>query len=260
MRWMIALTRGPSPSMQACERTFVSPVAIDVGRAAEQHANYCRVLRECGAQVRTLEANERLPDSGFIEDTAIVLDEVAVLCSMGAASRRDEPAGIESVLREYREVVRIELPGTIEGGDVLRVGRKLLVGLSCRTNAAGIAALQTIVGRYGYEVTPVGVRGCLHLKTACTALPDGRLLVNSAWIDRAAIDGYELVQVPREEPWGANVALIGQSVLMEAAHDRTAGMISDLGFDVRTVDLGEFAKAEGGVTCLSLLLESGPVG
>jgi dimethylargininase len=240
--------------MQSCERTFVPQGAIDLARARAQHAAYCQALRDCRAQVVTLNVNEQLADAAFIEDTAIVLDEVAVLSSMGAASRRGEPARIEPVLREYREIARIEPPATIEGGDVLRVGRTLLVGQSCRTSAAGIKLLAALVSRYGYEVKPVPVRGCLHLKTACTALADGRLLVNRAWIDSVALAGHELINVPEAEPWGANVALVGSKVLLAAAHVQTAKLIESLGFTVQAIDLSEFAKAEGGVTCLSLLI------
>jgi len=240
--------------MQACERTFVPHQAIDPALALAQHAAYCRLLADCGAEVVTLDVNASLPDCTFIEDTTIVLDEVAVLGSMGATSRRAEPAAIEPVLCKHREVLRIDLPATLEGGDVLRVGRTLLVGESGRTNAAGVAALATIARRHDYAISRVAVRGCLHFKTACTALPDGRLLVNPAWIGTAALAGFELVPVPEDEPWGANVALVGDKVLLSAAHIQTAQLIEKLRFTLRPIEISEFAKAEGGVTCLSLLI------
>lgn len=251
---MIALTHIPSPNMQAGERTHVPRATIDFALATAQHAEYCRLLAECGAHAVTLDANVSLPDSTFIEDTAVVLDEVAILAPLGSPSRRPEQAAIEPALEEHRELVRIHLPATIDGGDVLRVGRRLLVGQSSRTNAAGIAALTVIARRHDYRVTPVPLRGCLHLKTACTALPDGHLIVNRAWIDEAALAGFELVDIPPGEPWAANVALIGETVLLAKAHRKTAELIQRLGFAVRTADLSEFAKAEGGTTCLSLLI------
>src|SRR5262249_28856941 len=153
-------------------------------------------------------------DCAFVEDTAVVLDEVAVLASMGTASRRAEPAAIEPELRKYREVRRVEAPATLEGGDVLRVGRTLLVGLSSRTNQAGIDALGETARPFGYGVVPVPVQGCLHLKTACTALDDRRLLVNPAWLDVQTLQGFDLVHVPEAEPWGANVARVGTSVCL----------------------------------------------
>jgi dimethylargininase len=251
---MLALTHVPSPNLEQCQRTYVAVAPIDHDRAVQQHEAYCGMLRQCGAKVRVLDANCELPDSVFIEDTAIVLEDVAVLASMGAPSRRAEPAGIETELRKYREVQRIELPATIEGGDVLRVGRTLLVGLSSRTNAAGAAALRAIAGCHDYQVKPVQVRGCLHLKSACTALPDGRLLANPAWLDPDGVAGFELVRVPQEEPDAANALLVGSHVCLPASHPQTAELVGRLGFRVHTVDVSEFAKAEGCVTCLSLLL------
>jgi dimethylargininase len=251
---MLALTHVPSPNMARCERTYVPDAVIDIGRARQQHAAYCGALRGLGCDVRTLDVNRDHPDCAFIEDTAVILDEVAILCSLSAPSRRDEPAAIEPALREYREAQRIELPATLEGGDVLRVGRRLFVGQSLRTNPAGIAALSAVACRHGYHVIGVPIRGCLHLKTACTALPDGSLLVNSAWIDPAPLVGNRLVEVPAEEPWAANVALVGDAVLAAACHTRTAELINRLGFSVHLVELTEFQKAEGGATCLSLLL------
>jgi len=253
---MIALTHFPSPFMDSCQLTHLERTPIDRARALRQHQEYCRVLRDCGADVRVLDFHRDLPDCAFIEDTAVVLDEVAILTSMGTPARRPESAGIESMLRPYRPIERIELPATLEGGDVLRVGRTLLVGVSARTNPAGIAALEAIVGRHGYVVRSVPVQGCLHLKTACTALDNERLLVNPAWIDREALHGFDLVRVPDEEPWGANVARVGKDLCLSAAYPRTAEMISAMGFDVRAIDLSEFAKAEGGVTCLSILMDS----
>ncbi len=251
---MLALTHLPSPKLEFGQRTHVARSPIDHGLALRQHAAYCQMLRDCGAAVRTLDVNRDLPDSAFIEDTAVVLDEVAVLAPMGTAARRDEPAGIEPELRKYREVHRIEPPSALEGGDVLRVGRILLVGLSARTDAAGVRSLEEIVRRYGYRVAAVPLRDCLHLKTACTALPDGALLVNPAWLDMPSLRGFETVSVPAEEPWAANTLPIGGAVCLAAGHGRTADLLRSRGLDVRTADLSEFAKAEGSVTCLSLLL------
>lgn len=250
---LVALTHVPSADLDLGQRTHVERVPIDAVLALEQHAAYRRLLQECGCEVRLLDVNRGCPDGVFIEDTAVVLDEVAVLASMGAAARRCEPAGIEPVLREYRDVRRIELPATLEGGDVLRVERKLLAGLTGRTNAAGVEALASLVRDYGYEVLAVPVRNCLHLKSACTALPDGRLLVSPACLDREALTGFELVTVPEEEPAAANVLPVEQTVIMDAAYPRTAGRVRELGFEVRTVGLSELAKAEGAVTCLTLV-------
>src|SRR5438093_6291609 len=229
---MIASTHVPSPKMDRCERTFVARTPIDYRRATLQHEEYCQVLRACGAAVVKLDVNRDLPDCAFVEDTAIVLDEVAVLASMGAESRRAEPAGIELELGKYREIHRVETPATIEGGDVLCVGRKLLVGVSSRTNRAGVNALEAVVRPYGYEIVLVPVRHCLHLKTACTALPDQSLLINPAWLAVRAVRGFELVPVPQAEPWAANVALVGNCVCVAVEHVETCGVIRERGFEV----------------------------
>jgi dimethylargininase len=236
------------------QRTHVARVAIDYDLAVQQHEAYCRMLSGCGADVRTLDVNRDLPDSTFIEDTAIVLDEFAVLASMGTEARRGELPAIEAELRKYRELYRIEPPQAIEGGDVLRVRRTLLVGISSRTSSEGVQALSERGGRYGYRVVAVPVRHCLHLKTACTALPDDSLLVNPSWLDMASLPGYEKIPVPADEPWAANTLTIGATVCLAAEHVQTADLIRQRGLEVRTTHLSEFAKAEGGVTCLSLLL------
>jgi dimethylargininase len=240
--------------MADCLLTFVERLPIDYHRALPQHAEYCDVLRASGVEVVVLEVNRELPDCTFIEDTAVVLDEVAVLTRPGAAARRDETAGIEPELLKYRPVERITAPATLEGGDILRVGRTLLVGLSSRTSLAGAAALDAVARRYGYHVRTVPVLGCLHLKTACTALPDRRLLVNPAWLDITALNGFDLVSVPAAEPWGANIACLADRVLAAAEHLQTIDLIRRLGLEVQTVAIDEFAKAEGGVTCLSILM------
>ncbi len=249
---MIALTHVPSATMEAGERTHVPPSPIDHALALAQHAAYVQTLRDCGADVVVLDVNDDCPDGTFLEDTAVVLDEVAVLGSLGVRSRRVEAERMEPVLRQYREVVRIDPPGTLEGGDVLRIGRRLLVGRSSRTNAAGVESVARIAARYGYTVEAISVRGCLHLKTACTALPDGRLLVNPCWVNLTAAPS---VPVHESEPWSANIVLVQGQVLANAAHPRTTALLHKLGHPIHEVDISEFAKAEGGVTCLSLLLQ-----
>lgn len=249
---MFALTHLPSPNMADCLRMHAGP-SIDLDLALQQHAGYRRMLERCGAVVETLDINRHLPDCVFIEDTAIILDEIAILCSMGHPSRRDEPAGIEPHIRRRCEIRRIELPATIDGGDVLRVGRRLIVGASGRTNAAAIEALAAAVRPFGYKIDSVPVTGCLHLKSACTALPDGRLLANPAWLDASALREYTIVPVLADEPGAANVAIVGETVCAAAGHPQTEGLIRDLGFRLETADLSEFAKADGCVTCLSLL-------
>lgn len=254
IRAMLALVHVPSPLLDTGQRTFVSCTVLDADRAARQHRNYALALTACGAEVVTLEDNAGEADGVFLEDVAIVLDEVAVLATMGTEARQAEPGGVRGALEQHRKVQPIEHPARIEGGDVLRIGRQLLVGLSKRTDAIGAQALAAIAEPLGYTVTTVPMHGCLHLKTACTALPDGRLLVNPNWIDTEALSGFEHIWIPPEEPWGANTLPLGQTVLLPSANVETGELIQNLGFQVKSVDISEFAKAEGGVTCLSIIV------
>lgn len=253
---MIALTHPPSVRLELGERTFLRRSPVNVTVAAAQHTAYCRALTDCGADVISLSVNEGDPDGTFIEDTAIVLDEVAVVCSMGSPSRREELARVAPILSGFRELVRIELPATIEGGDVVCAGHELFVGYSSRTNAAGVASLASAIHNLGYRITPVPVFGCLHLKTACSALPDGRLLVNPQWINQSALRGHDLICVPDTEPWGANVCAVNGQLIMAADQSQTCDQLARLGYTVHPVDVSEFAKCEAGVTCLSLLFQN----
>jgi dimethylargininase len=253
---LIAITHVPSPEMQDYERTFVDDQPIDLALARQQHEGYRRALEECGASVTLLDVNTAMPDCVFVEDTALVLDEVAVMMSPGAASRRREPAGIEPEIAKYRPIARINLPATIDGGDVVVSGRDVYVGRSPRTNDDGISALRSTLAPYGYRVVGVPVHGCLHLKTACSALPDGRFLVNAAWIDTSAFDAARLVHVPQNEPWAGDVVVIGDQIIVSDAFPETMELLRGLGWRVVPVSVSEFAKAEGGVTCLSLVFAS----
>lgn len=253
---LTAVTREPAQSLGRCELTYVERAAIDVGRAGAQHRAYRRALEGCGARVVVLPAVEELPDSVFVEDTAVVLDELAVLASPGAASRRGEVKLIEPELARHRALERTSPPATLEGGDVLRVGRRLFVGLTPRTNRAGVEALRRISAPHGYEVLAAEPRGCLHLKTACTAVSDETILLNPSWVDADVFAGYERVAVHPAEPWAANTARVGGAVLVGAAFPRTAELLARRGLDVRVVDASEFAKAEGGLTCMSLLFDT----
>lgn len=255
---LVAITHVPSPHLEGGERTYVGHEPIDGRVALAQHAAYCDALRACGAEVVTLDLYSEHPDCVFVEDTAIVLDEIAVLMSMGAPSRRGEAERIEPALRNFREIERVELPGTIDGGDVVRSGRSLYVGASPRTNAEGIDALRSVVRRYGYTVTAVPVRECLHLKTACSALPDGRFLVNSKWIDASPLPRRSMIEVPASEQWAGDVLVIDSTIIASDAFPETIRVLGADGTRVIPVAVSEFAKAEGGVTCMSLVFRAQP--
>jgi dimethylargininase len=196
-----------------------------------------------------------LPDSVFIEDTAVVVDELAVMSRPGAESRRPEVAGVADVLRRYRPLAAITSPGTLDGGDVKRVGRVLYVGQSGRTNDEGIGQLRSHLAPLGYEVRAVRPTGCLHLKTAVTAVSDHAVLLNPEWISPAFFDGLDVIAIDPMEPFAANVVRVGNAVLTASAFSRTRRILEGRGIEVHVVDVSELAKAEGAVTCCSILLE-----
>jgi dimethylargininase len=253
---MIAITHAVSPLITECELTFINREPIDYQLACQQHDNYCQALRSLGAQVITLSDNLDYADCCFVEDTAIIVDEVAVITSMGVASRRKETPAIEKVLAQYRDIAHIDLPATIEGGDLLKAGKTLYLGVSNRTNMAGVNALADILAPFGYQVKPVTVKGSLHLKTACTLINDNYLLANPAWVDINQFADLNIIYTPDAEPWAANVLKVGDQILAQAGFPQTLELITALVSATITVDISEFRKAEAGLTCLSLLLNN----
>lgn len=258
-RWT-AITRGVSPAFAECELTHLAREPIDVALAERQHAAYEALLAELGCTIERLPVEPELPDSVFVEDAAVVLDEVAVITRPGAESRRGETVSVAAALAHHRPLVHLEAPATLDGGDVLRVGRRLFVGQSARSNGAGIARLAALVGPFGYRVDAVALDGCLHLKTAVTQVADNVLLVNRPWLDASAFAGYELLDVDPSEPTAANALRIADpsdgvsAVILPSAFPLTRSRLEARGIHVRTVDVSEVAKAEGGVTCCSLLV------
>lgn len=256
----IALVRPPSPRLAECELTHLPRRPIDVSRAARQHRAYCDGLARLGCIVQELPAEPGCPDGVFVEDAAIVLDEVAIIARSAAIRRRDETPGVEAALRSYRSIESITAPATLDGGDVCRLGRTLLVGLSSRTNEDAVTQLRGHLAPYGYTVEAVPVTGGLHLKSACSAVGPDLLVVNRDWIDAdallAATGGVGLLDVDPGEPRGANHLLIGDSVLSPASCPHTVERIRARGISVVVVDVSELEKAEAGVTCSSLIFGS----
>jgi dimethylargininase len=250
----LAITRDISPAIERCQLTHIDRAPIDLSRARAEHAMYEAALRDLGCEVKRLPATPDMPDSVFIEDTAVVLDELAVITRPGAASRRVETAAVSTALRSHRPVAAILAPGTLDGGDVQVIGRTLYVGVGDRSNEAGVAQLRSIVASQGYSVKPVSFSGCLHLKTAVSLVADDLLLINPAWVDPNAFDGCATLDVDPAEPYAANAVLLGDTIVYPAEHVGTRRMLEDAGIRVRAVSAGELAKAEGGLTCLSLIV------
>jgi dimethylargininase len=254
---LAAITRSPGPELARCELTHLERQPIDFARAREQHRAYRAALRTAGAELVELQADPSLPDGVFVEDTAVILGEVAVVARPTPPSRRGECAAVEAALRPFRPLTRLPEGAFLEGGDVLRVGRTLYVGLSSRTGAAGLRALAEIAGPFGYAVVPVRVNSCLHLKSGCCALDDETVLVNREWVDTAALAGLRLVDLPPDEPWGANVLQLPGAVAVSTAFPRTLDLVHGLGHAIIALDVSELHKAESGLTCMSLVFEVG---
>lgn len=250
----IALTREVSPGLGDCELTHLARVPIDVDLARAQHRSYEQALRDAGCSVEHLDASPDMPDSVFVEDIAVVFDELAIVTRPGAASRRAETAAVASALARYRSVQMIQAPGTVDGGDVLVAGRRVFVGRSTRTNDAAVEQIRQMLTPFGYTVCGVEVTGCLHLKSAVTALGGDLLLANPDWIDRAAFAGFELVEVDPLEPMAANALRVDDRVIYPTAFPRTAERIARRGLRLELIDASELAKAEGAVTCCSLII------
>jgi dimethylargininase len=250
---VIALTRSVPPSIHRCELTHGSREPIDHARAVEQHGAYERALLRLGCRVEHLPELPDLPDSVFVEDAAVVLDDVAIVARPGAASRRAEVPSVVTALRAYRELMFIEPPGTLDGGDVLVAGRHLYVGVSGRTNAEAARQLAASLGPR-YAVTPIPVRRCLHLKSAVTLASSDVLVMNPEWVDQAFFGGFHVIHVDPTEPLGANVLRVGDVTLCASAYPRTRARHKARPIATEALDATEVAKAEGALTCCSLIL------
>jgi dimethylargininase len=253
---LTAITRAVSPAIINCELSFIPRQPIDLQIAREQHHSYEQLLEKLGTRVVSLASEPDLPDSMFVEDPAIVLDELAVIFPLGTESRRREAASLAEAISKFRALEYVALPGNLEGGDILRIGRKLFVGVTKRSNAEGIRQLAAILAPHHYEVIPVPVTGCLHLKSAVTCLGRQTLLANRAWFDPAPFSGYDWIDVDPAEPHAANALALGNTIIFPSSFPRTRARVEAQGFDVTPLDISELQKAESGLTCSSLIFEA----
>lgn len=255
VRSIVALVRQVSPRLAECVLTHLGRVAIDVQRALAQHRTYCEVLSSLGARVESVAPLPDAPDGVFIEDTAVVVDEVAVITRPGVPSRAGEIETTALALSAYRQLLGVSAEGTLEGGDVMRVGRTLYVGRSGRTNQAGVNQLGALLAPWGYEIQGVDLDGCVHLKTACTFVPPHYVLANPDWVDRRVFADVTVIDVDGDEPFAGNTLTLGGVTLVASSCPRTAAILHARGVITRAVDLSELAKAEGALTCSSLIVE-----
>lgn len=252
MNFSKAIVRRPGRSI-INGLSMSSHSALDYERALAQHARYSKALEYCGLEVQTLAPLEAYPDSTFVEDVAILTPEAAIITAPGAPSRRGEVEAIESVLETYyARIEKIHAPGTLEGGDVMQIGRSFYIGLSKRTNPFGAEQLVTILKKIGVTALPVPETGFLHLKTAVTYVGRNTILVAEGFVPPKELEGFDKIQVPRAEHPAANCILINGKILMPAGFPKTRELIERLETEIVEVDISEFAKIDGGLTCLSL--------
>jgi len=251
---MIALLREVSPRLAECELSFLGRMPIDAARARQQHTRYAAELTALGLSLEWLAPLPDSPDGVFVEDTAVVLPEVAVIGRPGVVSRRAEVESVARCLAAHRPVRRIAVAGCLEGGDVVRIGRSLYVGASGRSNTQGIGQLQRELAPFGYRVREVAMRDCLHLKSAATFIPPDILVVNPAWVEPGLFDARTVVEVATGEAFAANTLTVQGVTLVSAAFPETERRLQQAGVATRALDVSELQKAEGALTCASLLL------
>ena len=250
----IAIVREVPDSFQKCLTSFHTKVQIDVALAKHQHQQYCATLASLGLKLIRTEADDTLPDGCFTEDTAIVVDDFAILTIPGAPGRIPETIEIEKILSPLKTIVHITKPGTIDGGDVLKIGKKIFIGNSARTNEEGIRQVATVVYPEGYQVIPVKIQNTLHLKSVCTYLGKGCILLAEDYLDETFFLEYEMIIVPKDEEYCANCLVVSGNVLIPKGFPKTKGLIERKGFPVVELDMSEIEKAEGALTCLSVIL------
>jgi dimethylargininase len=250
----IAITRDVSPRFNECEITHIERTPIDVNIACAQHHEYVKALAEIGCQIVELPAEADLPDSVFVEDTAFILDEVAVITRPGADSRKAETDSIIRALSPHRALVHVTEPATVDGGDVLVLGKNIYIGISTRSNNAAIRQLQELLDVYGYRVTGVEMHDCLHLKTAVTKVDENTLLINPNWADNFHFKDFDWIIVDPSEPFAANCLPVNGHIIYPTSFPKTRAKLESRGYKIKAVTVDELAKAEGAVTCCSLII------
>ena len=249
-----AITREISPRFAECELTHIERIPIDLDLARSQHRSYVRALIDLGCRVIELPAETDLPDSVFVEDTAVILPEAAVITRPGADSRKPETESTSRVLAPLMKLVHMQEPATVDGGDILVLGKKIYVGLSTRSNREALEQLKALLDDYGYSVIGVSLQDCLHLKSAVTRVDETTLLINRNYVDPGRFADFEFIDIDPSEPHAANCLPIGDRLIFPTAFPKTAAKLEARGYPIMSVDVSELAKAEGAVTCCSLIL------
>jgi dimethylargininase len=251
-----AITRQVSPSINKCELTHLERQPIDFELARKQHEKYEEALRSLGMKIISLPVEADLPDSVFVEDTAIILDEIGVITRPGADSRRPEIPSVAAALSRFRKMDYLKEPATLDGGDVLVISKTVYVGISSRSNPKALTQLQHILNPYGYSIKKVEISGCLHLKSAITRVAEDTLLINPKWVDKKDFPGMGFLDIDPSEPLAANALLIDKAVIYPNSFPKTCARLESAGIRVIPVDVSELTKAEGAVTCCSLVFNT----
>ena len=252
---VIAITREVSSRFNECEITHIDRTPIDLDIARKQHHEYVQTLAKIGCQIIELDEEQDLPDSVFVEDTAFILPEVAVITRPGADSRKPETESIIQALSSHRPLVHVVAPATVDGGDVLVLGKNIFIGMSTRSTPEAVTQLQGFLDNYGYTVVGVKLTDCLHLKTAVTRVDDNTLLINKNWVSPEHFTGFDLIDVDSSEPFAANCLPVKDVIIYPTTFPNTQKKLEQKGFKIVNVNLDELAKAEGAVTCCSLIIE-----
>ncbi|HTW37149.1 MAG TPA: arginine deiminase family protein [Steroidobacteraceae bacterium] len=256
MRFSRAIVCAPAPTFANGLTSSAALGRPDVEKALEQHRQYCRALGECGLEIVALPPDERYPDGTFVEDTAVVAQRVAVVTRPGAESRAGEVSAVATALRGLTpELERIEPPGTVDGGDVCQAEEHFLIGISERTNAAGAAQLTGILVRHGYSASTVDIRRdgkLLHLKSGIAYLGDRRFVLAPGFPRVEALEDHMLLEVDAAEAYAANCVRVNDAILLPRGYPRIAERLADLGYTIRLLDVSEFQKMDGGLSCLSV--------
>ncbi|NOT03797.1 MAG: dimethylargininase [Anaerolineales bacterium] len=250
----IAITREVSSRFNECELTHIERTPINVDVARVQHREYVNALVGVGCQMIELPEEKDLPDSVFVEDIAFILDEAAVITRPGADSRKPETESIIRALSPHRALVHVTAPATVDGGDVLVLGKNIYVGLSTRSNSAAIEQLQNLLDHYGYKVIGTEMTDCLHLKTAVTRVDDNTLLINTNWVSPDYFSGCDLIEVDPSEPFAANCLPVNGQIIYPTSFPKTRAKLEAREYKIQAVTVDELAKAEGAVTCCSLII------
>jgi len=246
-----AVVRPVPDSYDHCVRTNAEK--IDVTLAKSQHSEYCRALQKLGLELIWIRGDNTLPDSCFVEDTAVVFGEKAVICNMKTNSRVKEVVGVAKVLEKLKETYYIKPPATIDGGDVLKIEDKVFVGLSARTNIHAIRQLRKILENSNFEIVPVTVHNVLHLKSACTYLGNNCVIVSKGHFDTDILRDCKKIVVARGEGYVADCLAINGTVLMVKGFPKTKKLVEKEGFFVKELEMSEFRKGDGALTCLSII-------